>query len=161
MEMKYKRHADEINQMAELDQKLRSSEDADWDEASKVDAEHSQRLKAIVQEVGFPTISKVGEKANRNAWLLIQHSPDHDFMKEYLGMMEEQEENEYSSQHHAYLIDRILLHDKKPQMYGTQMVMSEKTGKFELWEVEDRVGLDERRKKIGLEPISEYLKNFE
>lgn len=161
MQKRYKKYADEINKMAELDQKLRSGSDVDWDEVEKVDKKHTERMEEIVGKIGFPTVSKVGKQANFNAWLLVQHGLGVGSMKEYLAMMEEQDEDEYEKKHYAYLKDRILLHEKKPQIYGTQVVMSDRTGKFELWKVEDEEGLDERRERVGLGPIDEYMKNFE
>lgn len=161
MQKKYKKYVDELNKMVEVDQKLRSGDDIDWDGVEKVDKEHTKKVEAIIREIGFPIVSKVGKQANANAWLLVQHSPDVGFMKEYLAMMEEQDEGEYDKKHYAYLEDRILLHEKKPQIYGTQTVVNDKTGKFELWKVEDEEKLGERREKMGLEPIDEYMKNFE
>jgi hypothetical protein len=35
---------------------------------------HATILDEIIKEIGFPTIEKVGKKANEAAWLVIQHS---------------------------------------------------------------------------------------
>lgn len=158
---KYKQYAEDLAQMVELDQKLRSGDVIDWDEVEKVDTKHTQRVKEMVENIGFLGISKVGKEGSHNAWLLVQHTPDSEFMKMYLQMMEEQDEGEYDKVNHAYLKDRVLLNDGKPQLYGTQLVNDKVTGKPVLYEVEDRENLNKRREEIGLETIEEYLRNFE
>jgi hypothetical protein len=52
------------------------------------------------------------------------------------------------------------MREGKKQIYGSQLKRNEKTGKFELWPVEDEENLDKRRAAVGLEPIAEYLKHF-
>ena len=161
MQIDYKKYIDEIKEMVKTDQELRSAGNINWDKVTEIDRKHTFRMREIVDEIGFPTISKIGKQANADSWLLIQHSPDIGLMQEYLALMEKQNDDEYQKMHYAYLKDRILLYEKKPQIYGTQVVMDDKTNKFKLWDVENEAELNERRKKIGLEPIEEYLKNFE
>ncbi len=56
----------------------------------KVHRENAERLREIIAEIGFPTISKVGETGSDAAWLIIQHSiGEPDFMKQCYRMMEE------------------------------------------------------------------------
>lgn len=150
----------EVNQMAILDQELRNAVDPDWNKIDEIDKKHTSRLKLILAEFGFPKISKFGKTLNHNFWLIVQHSPDHEFMKSYLTLMKNQHKDDYDFKDYAYLLDRVLMHDKKPQIYGTQLYLNEKSKKFELWEVEDFPNLDERRLKIGLTSIAEYLKSF-
>jgi hypothetical protein len=59
--------------MSEVDQKMRKSEQ--WD--SSIDLANTQRMKEIVEQMGWPTRSKVGGHASEMAWLLVQHA-DHD-----------------------------------------------------------------------------------
>ena len=69
----FKAIADEILKMSERDQKMRKS--GQWD--SSIDVEHTQRMKEMVEQIGWPTRSKVGGHASEMAWLLVQHA-DHD-----------------------------------------------------------------------------------
>lgn len=73
----------------------------------------------------------------------------------------EDAEDDVNPQNIAYLKDRVLVFSGKKQVYGTQLKKNEITNKMELYDVEDEVHLDDRRKQIGLEPIAEYLKKFE
>ena len=45
--------------------------------------------KRIIKEIGFPTIEKVGKKANEAAWLVIQHAIEKpSFMKKCIQLLE-------------------------------------------------------------------------
>jgi hypothetical protein len=59
----------------------------------------------------------------------------------------------------ALLIDRVLMHDSLPQRYGTQFQMVD--GRLVLYEVQDEVLLEERRKSMGLPPLEEYMRLME
>ncbi|MFK7933284.1 MAG: DUF6624 domain-containing protein, partial [Saprospiraceae bacterium] len=51
--------------------------------------QHANKLNDIIDEIGYPTIDKVGREANEAAWLIIQHAISHpDFMKKSLAMLE-------------------------------------------------------------------------
>ena len=55
----------------------------------------------------------------------------------------------------AYLTDRVLCAEGKPQRHGTQCIQVDK--KFEPLPVEDHENLNQRRAEVGLEPIESYL----
>ena len=57
---------------------------------------------------------------------------------------------------YANFVDRLRLHQKKKQLYGTGFDL--KDGKMILSPTEDLKGLEKRRKKIGLPPMSEAVK---
>jgi hypothetical protein len=48
-------------------------------------------------------------------------------------------------------MDRVLMHQGEPQIYGTQYLQV-RNGVLELWTVRDPSGLDQRRAALGLEP---------
>ena len=141
--------------MAEADQKMRhdvSANERSWDQS--VDERNARRMRAIVSEMGWPTISKVGAQAEHMAWLLVQHA-ELEFQKECLALMAREPANEVCPRHLAYLEDRIRVRERLPQRYGTQMQKG-----AEGWEplpTEQPDALDARRRAVGLEPISEYL----
>lgn len=150
----------QINGFAEKDQLLRnkifsksniSEEDkktlADFDEKS------TEFIKNILSEIGLPTITKVGKKASYNAWLLVQHSRDLKFQKEYLELLK-QNEKDVNPANIAYLEDRVLMYEGKHQIYGTQFVLNEETGKMELYQIADAENVNVRRAKYGMRPLS-------
>ncbi|WP_294209890.1 DUF6624 domain-containing protein [uncultured Chryseobacterium sp.] len=90
-------------------------------EMESVHRENTGRLKAIIAEIGFPTISKVGEEAADAAWLIVQHSiGDPDFMKDsYREMLDSR--MDINPANLAFLFDRIQYFQGEPQKYGTQL----------------------------------------
>ena len=56
----YNAIADEILKMSEVDQQMRKS--GQWD--SSIDVTHTQRMREIVEQMGWPTRSKVGDHAS-------------------------------------------------------------------------------------------------
>ncbi|MCP4246955.1 MAG: hypothetical protein GY778_07885, partial [bacterium] len=59
----------------------------------------------------------------------------------------------------AYLTDRVLVQEGKPQRYGTQFFA--KDGVFKLNPIEDEAYVDARRKEVGLGPLAEYVKQVQ
>lgn len=118
-----------------------------------MDKNHTAKIKLIVQQIGWPTISAVGEKASFAAWLLVQHA-DHDlaFQKSCLALMMDFDSSEIDPTNIAYLTDRILTSEKKPQIYGTQFYYDQ-IQRPKLHLIEDRPNLNKRRASIGLEPV--------
>ena len=147
--------AGEILAMADEDQRLRSEvavKTRQWDPS--VDELNARRMRAIISEIGWPTISKVGAQAEHMAWLLAQHA-ELDFQKECFALMAREPADEVCARHLAYLEDRIRVREGLPQRYGTQLQKSENG--LELLPTLDPEDLDARRQTVGLEPIAEYL----
>lgn len=146
--------AKEIQKMARLDQKVRQQKDGDVIMA--VTKSNTKRLKEIVKQFGWPTISLVGSQASNSAWLLIQHA-DHDlkFQKYCLRLMKEATKaGEVLKENVAYLTDRVLINNGKPQLYGTQFYTHR--GRLFPKPIKDPDKLDVRRKKVGLQPFKSY-----
>lgn len=63
---KFPETALEIKRMRDIDQDMRKRQLAEenyWDET--IDAKHTERMKEIVAEIGWPTVSKVGKRKVR------------------------------------------------------------------------------------------------
>ena len=155
---------DELIKRMEEEQKLRSEwvdkpDDTQLTEGIKeTDVQNTIWLNEIIEQQGLPGVTDVGDDGTQAFFLLIQHSPDLDFQKRCLPLMEALvNQNEFPAVHHAYLTDRILIQDGKPQRYGTQG-RSQKNGKIIPWQIEDEEHVNERRKALMLEPIEEYFK---
>jgi len=153
----FKAIADEIMKMSEEDQKMRKS--GQWD--SSIDVANTQRMKEIVEQIGWPTRSKVGKDASERAWLLVRHA-DHDraFQKRCLDLMKVQAAGEVSPGNMAYLEDRVRVGEGRPQYYGTQFYTDE-AGNVGSKPIEDPDRVDERRQAVGLQPLSEYAREVE
>ncbi|AZA83253.1 hypothetical protein C1637_24045 [Chryseobacterium lactis] len=117
-------------------------------EMEKVHKENAQRLREIIAEIGFPTISKVGKKASDAAWLIIQHAiGEPEFMKDCYQMMDANE-NDINPTNKAYLYDRIQVFQSKPQKFGTQLTADG------IYPVENKERLNAERLKVYLPPLS-------
>jgi hypothetical protein len=108
----------------------------------------------------MPTLKEVDQTQMSAIWLVIQHAP-RKFRKQYIGVLEKSAENgDLQQTDIAMMKDRILLDDRKPQIYGTQVSMNQETGEWELYNLMDPEYVNQRRKEIGFMPIKEYLTHF-
>lgn len=153
----YQAIAAEIMAMSEVDQAMRRSEV--WD--ASIDVKNTARMRHIVADIGWPTISKVGQRASDMAWLLVQHADhDRDFQCTCLTLMRAQPANEVHEQHMAYLEDRIRVGEGRPQRYGTQFHTNAQ-GNLEPFPLEDQDQVDARRAAIGLNTLADYAASLQ
>ena len=152
--------AREIMVMVKADQDMRERnilQDEHWD--ASVDKNNTVRMKQIVEEIGWPTVSKVGVEASYSAWLLVQHADhDVDFQKHALSLMQEQPSGEIDTKDLALLTDRVRINSGQPQLYGTQFTQID--GKHVPKEIEDIANVDARRKLIGLDTLAENIESM-
>lgn len=122
-----------------------------------IDFENTKWLKEIVTKIGWPTPDKVGEAASHAAWLIVQHADhDIDFQKLCLALLSEAfEQEQVKGSCLAYLTDRVAVNSDQEQTYGTQFHRNE-SGNLVPKPIKDREKIEERRKKMGLEPFSVY-----
>jgi hypothetical protein len=131
---------------------------AEFVKLAKVDHENTAWLKKVIDERGWPGKALVGQVGAHAAWLLVQHADlDLAFQKKCLGLLTAAvKEDDASAQDLAYLVDRVRVAEKKRQVYGTQI--DQVDGALKPKPIEDEEHVDERRKEVGLPPLSEYLK---
>ncbi len=155
-EILYPALAAEILEMETRDQVARNPNAEDIAQMEEVDNVNTERMKAIVKEIGWPTVSKVGAEASSAAWLLAQHA-DHDvaFQKICLELITKESEGEVPERDLAYLYDRVCVNEGRPQLYGTQFTTN-MYGAYGPQPIEDIEHVDERRALVGLEPLHEY-----
>jgi len=128
-------------------------------EMEKVHLENATTLQNIMDQIGYPTIVKVGAEASEAAWLVIQHSISKPaFMKNCLSHLELAAESEdaYLTQV-AYLSDRIDFFEGRPQLYGTQFVWDEH-GQLSPHPYDDLDKVNARREKLNLPDLTEQTK---
>jgi hypothetical protein len=146
----------ELLAMMEADQAERTGEStADGDES------RTDRLRAIIDEHGWPTIDMVGRDGATAAWLIAQHADfDVDFQAAALGLMRAALEAEQADPTEvAYLEDRVAVNRGQPQRYGTQVRC--RGGRPEpATPLVDAAGVDGVRADVGLQPLAEYYEEF-
>jgi hypothetical protein len=134
------------------------------DEALKkmveIDRIHTTRMKEIVAEQGWPGRSLVGEDGAAAAWLLVQHADlDVDFQERSLPLVEAAvKAGEAKPSHWAYLVDRVRVNRKQPQVYGTQFI--DRGQGLMPQPIEDEEHVDDRRKSVGLGTLAEYAETM-
>lgn len=124
----------------------------------QVDAENQRIVFGMLDQQGWP--SGLSEEANKAIWIVIDHAGQED-LKRYLPLVAQQTKAGVVSESlYATMLDRMLMRDGLRQRYGTQTVSSTVDGVTQVyvWPVEDARTLDEERAKIGLPPMSEYVK---
>jgi hypothetical protein len=134
---------------------------ASWDSIHKYDSINVIKVSRIIETHGWLGISDIGEKANKTIWLVIQHAPL-EKMLEYLPLLKESARNEETpADMMALTEDRILMYKGKPQIYGSQLSWNMKTNEYFVYPIENPDSVDIRRAKVGLDPMSEYVKIFD
>jgi hypothetical protein len=149
----------ELIQMRDADQRIRTTalHATNFHGILAVDGRHLRRMKEIVDQHGWPGKSLVGEDGSHAAWLLVQHATqDPGFMDHCRGLMERAvKHGEASPKDYAFLVDRVRLQRGKMQLYGTQFIQDSQ-GRLILQPLKDPEEVDERRSKMGMEPLAEY-----
>ncbi len=119
-------------------------------------AANTERLLTLLDQYGWPTASQVTEFAAAGAALIINHT-SYELRSKYFPLLKEAfEKGEAQPLRFAKMQDRLLVEEGREQLYGTQI-------KFENLEktpfpIKDPEKVDKRRAKIGLGPLSPYLK---
>ena len=123
-----------------------------------VDSANTNWLEQVIAERGWPGHSVVGEDAAHSAYLIAQHSPDPEFQKEVLRLLEAAYEVGVATGGEvAYLTDRVAIQEDRPQLYGTQFTILDGGG-MELYPIEDSANVDARRAAVGLPSLNDYLR---
>ncbi|GHF54546.1 hypothetical protein HNQ07_003614 [Deinococcus metalli] len=127
-----------------------------------VDRESTIWLKEVLRQRGWPSANRSDPQLAFNAWLLTQHADARPAVQAcVLDLMTQQVSTPDEERNLAYLTDRVRLASGQPQVYGTQVSYDDVQGKATPRLLEDPARVNERRAKVGLEPIEEYLKGFE
>jgi len=123
-----------------------------------VDSANTAWLESTVASHGWPAQSTVGQEAASGAFLLVQHATrDTAFMVAMLAeLVAAFERKEAEGQSVAMLTDRVAVMRGQPQVYGTQADMRD--GQLVLDPIADSAGVDARRARMGMMPLSEYVR---
>jgi hypothetical protein len=123
-------------------------------EVATVDARNVARLREILKAYGWPGKAVVGTDGAGAAWTVAQHGGQL-FLQQTVPLMRAAADHgDLDWSLVATSIDRVLLGEGKQQVYGTQF--DTEGDKCAPKNVAEPARLDERRKAVGLGPISEY-----
>ena len=152
----------ELVKRRDADQAARSAVEregkAAYDRVMQIDNENAVWLEKVLDEIGWPARSQVGEEGAHAAWLLAQHADLHPLLqRRCLELLKEAvADGEASPADLAYLTDRVLLANKKQQIYGTQMAAQD--GQLVACRLADSETVNERRATVGLGTIEDQLR---
>jgi hypothetical protein len=114
----------------------------------------------ILDERGWLGPDIIGERGSKTMFLTMQRA-DIQTQENYFHLMEEAvKKGDADPADLALLEDRIILKLGKPQIYGSQIGIDIKTGKYYVMPLEDPDNVDERRMKVGLGKFQDYLSIF-
>jgi hypothetical protein len=121
-----------------------------------VDAANVERVVAIVDaRDAWPGAQLVGRDGSEAAFLIIQHA-SLDVQQRMLPLVKAAyEAGDLSGQSYALLLDRVLVGQGEPQVYGTQA--SIQNGTLVVPAIADSAQVDERRAALDLPPLETYL----
>jgi len=122
-----------------------------WAEQTKIDTTNLNRAEAILKQYGYPGKSLVGTPANQAIFYIIQHSSK---IETYLPVIKKAaDQGELPFSQYAMMLDRSLMYDSKPQIYGTQVSCRQnkatKQSRCFVWPIFDAKTVNERRKEAG------------
>lgn len=155
-------------QMAQRDEEVRSNLirrgllfGAYHPEMEQVHNDHADELERIMAEHGWPTRALVGDEASNAAWLIVQHAIGKPgFQKSCLEILKREVANgTVDAKGVAYLEDRILVFEGKPQIYGTQFDW-DASSKLSPRPIRDPDKVDVLRRSVGLPPLEEVTQQI-
>jgi hypothetical protein len=125
------------------------------------DARLQSRLRAIVNQFGWPGRRLVGDDAAHAAWLLLQHS-DTSYQRVMLPMIRERaRQNDVRAADAALLEDRVRVGKGRKQRFGSQLRNTSIPGAPPvLYPIEAEECVDVRRAAVLLPPLADYLALF-
>ena len=108
----------------------------------------------ILDRFGLPTRSMVGPAGSDAAMLIIQHSWP--LQERAAALAKAIPSGQISPEKLAMLEDRVLVHQGKPQRFGSHFNVGP-DGVFRFAPASDTAGLDARRSAAGMPPMRQYV----
>lgn len=131
-----------------------------WRIVVKKDSMNLIKVKKNLDTRGWLGPDIIGEKGSATLFLVLQHS-DLTTQEKYLPMLRQAvKDGNAGAISLALLEDRVALDKGEKQMYGTQIGVNLKTGKYYVRWLHDPDNVNKRRKKNGLNSIEEYVSNW-
>lgn len=164
---------EELSNVYDEDQKYRNELDAiekkyglesielknHWNLINTKDSINLVKVTKILDEKGWLGTDIIGPEGNSTLFLVIQHS-DLASQEKYLPMMRTAVlKGKANASNLALLEDRVALRKGKKQIYGSQ-VGRNKNGEYYVMPLENAESVDERRAKVGLGKLQDYISNW-
>ncbi len=121
------------------------------------DSRNTIKVTEILETYGWPNEDIIGPQHGNTLFSVIQHADLH-IQQKYLPLMREAVKTgaaEKSSL--ALLEDRVAVSQGQCQQYGSQLAFSKRLNKYYVLPLSDPANVDQRRDKMDLPPLSEYV----
>ncbi|WP_185147042.1 DUF6624 domain-containing protein [Pseudochryseolinea flava] len=126
-----------------------------------IDSVNLIRVRQILDERGWVGEEIVGPRANQALFLVVQHA-DLATQEQYLPMMRDAvKKGTAKGDALALLEDRVALRKGDKQIYGSQIYRDQNKNVFYVAPLLDPDNVDKRRASVGLEPISDYVQQWQ
>lgn len=113
------------------------------------------KIVSIENSCGLLALKMMGEEILKVFWSMVQHNKAQQMAYYYPFFEQVVENGDLSEERLALMTDRLLMNNNYPQVYGSQIL------NHKLYPIRNPDSVDYRRATIGLEPLEEYLKNFD
>ncbi len=111
-------------------------------------------MTVILDRFGLPTRAMVGPKGSDAAMLIVQHSWP--LQERVLQLARVTQPGQISGEKLGMLEDRVLVHQGKPQRFGTQFTLAP-DGRFVFAPARDTARLDALRAAAGMPSLDQYV----
>ncbi|MDI3320999.1 DUF6624 domain-containing protein [Pinibacter soli] len=131
-----------------------------WPEMQLKDSMNLIAITSFIDTYGWQSEETVGSTGNSTLFLVIQHADSTNWEK-YLPLLKKAvSQKKAKPQDLALLTDRLSLAKHGYQIYGSQVHQDATTKKMVFDPIKNEKNVDKRRKKMNLQPLSEYGKYF-
>lgn len=120
--------------------------------AKELHENHVRLLKDYISNYGFPNKTVIGKYGMDGVKATILHSSLED-LKYFTAYLKK------NTPLHAMVLDKILVQQKKPQLFGSQGIYCENLKRNVLYPVKDLEQLDLFRMRHNMSPIKYYIKS--
>lgn len=133
---------------------------ASFEQMKNIDSINLMKVEKIINNRGWLGADIIGDKGVTTMFLVIQHA-DAKTQNKYLPIVRKAfREGKVEANLFAYLEDRVAVGKGEKQVYGTQVGTNVKTNTMYVLPLIDPINVDKRREEVGLQPLKEYLLNF-
>ena len=131
-----------------------------YNDMDLADSTNLIQVESILKKYGWLGSDKIGSQANSTLFMVIQHS-GLSTQEKYLPLIRDAVKNgNAKAKSLALLEDRVAIFQGKMQNYGSQIFWSKVTNKYFILPLADPDNVDKRRAEVGLQPLSEYVSNW-
>ncbi len=121
---------------------------------------HFTELEKMLEANGWISSKKYGSEVSGQALSILKKAPAEKLEKHLDMVINAYEKGEANSVDVAFIHDKVLMHKGQEQLYGTQIAFNPDKGINDVYPIKDETNVNERRKKMGLEPLEDALKKL-